>query len=475
MLFLNKNYNLIDEEERKRFLDLLIISKMKNLPFFSNFLVSIADFEHTDENKEESVAYTYFDHRFDRIKIAINFKKIEEGIILNKKNGNQLDSEGLYKLILHELLHHFLQHFSREKLVEYAREYPLLSNIVEDYFCDSIIKGIFNKSNEEETFFYHSYEWLNDIANDLCRKKLEFEHSNKPVEEKVIKFFLENISEEHKCAMSNWDSDFEFEVTDDHKTGNEKTAETLEEENKKRHAAGKAILSESNAEEKISAIINCMIESVLDSCKSAGKSESEAFRMLEMSRKKDPFLNFIKIKETLNKISSIYSSRTYNKTNRKRTDDYVLYKGKQKDEGKQIVVGVDVSGSVSDIELEKIYNLLDGFLSKNQEMSLDVIYWSSCKLGEKHHHRDVKDVKSLIKKKINTSYGTSVSTLFDYIVEKYRKPIVLLNITDGYYEYVNAPEHLLKQHYILLTTKETEEKIKKAYEKAVVKVCKIYE
>ena len=96
------SFDLSDKKEQYKLLNMLILSKIKLLPVLMNGLLYISDVEDVEENMKEQLAYTYPDFVNNRIKICINWQKIEE---LN------MDSNSILFLILHEYLHNFFYHF----------------------------------------------------------------------------------------------------------------------------------------------------------------------------------------------------------------------------------------------------------------------------------------------------------------------------------------------------------------------------
>ena len=114
-------------------LNKLILFNSKTYPFFINMLLTICDIENVDEKHKKALAYTYPDYVNERIKIVVNFNKVAE---------YGFDDKELLFVIFHELLHNFFYHFERMK--QESKISPQLANIVEDYYCNSMLFEMLN-------------------------------------------------------------------------------------------------------------------------------------------------------------------------------------------------------------------------------------------------------------------------------------------------------------------------------------------
>jgi threonyl-tRNA synthetase len=115
--------------------------------------------------------------------------------------------------------------------------------------------------------------------------------------------------------------------------------------------------------------------------------------------------------------------------------------------------------------------MLNGFLSKNKNTTvLDVVYWSSCKVEEKHYHQNIKDIKDLLKFKVHSSGGTDVSYLHEWIKDFYKNQYIgVINITDGYFSYERDIPNNIVQYDFVLTERNMEEGIIEGYSDKRVK------
>ena len=129
----------------------------------------------------------------------------------------------------------------------------------------------------------------------------------------------------------------------------------------------------------------------------------------------------------------------------------IIFKGNKKINGSKLVVAIDVSGSITEADLEKFINMLYGLNKKKKDYLFDIIYWSDNDIKENQtYYEDVKDIKEFAKKEIYSSGGTDISYLHSYLNERYKEAIEVVNITDGYFYYdKNLNKNIVKYHFVL--------------------------
>lgn len=476
MRVINKDFNLKEPRERKKAIDLMIISKLNKFPFFSNLLLNMTDIDEVKEN-ENALAYTYFDYNTERFKICLNFNWLEDGM-QTEKNTYYFHYMDVLILIYHELLHNYFHHFSRH--LKYRENYGLIANIVEDYYINEFLirmlgedykkntkKSISDFFNKEQGIGGIIDSSLREIALNMCKKQLPFDnYKDKPLESVIIDWFIANIQTQKSQGMNGLE-------LDNHDLSNSKTEETLASVNEKRKKEGKEPFSKDDADSIATNAVESAV-SVTEKSSTPVGSEEGILRFKVSILKKNPFLNYVKIKNVLKKLLSAKYRRSYAKPNRKKTcqDDCIIYKGKQKETAKHIVVAVDVSGSVSNKEIATIYDMLGTFLNKKQDNKMDIIFWSACIIDEKNFYENISSVKELLKLKVFSNGGTNVEYLYNFLENQYKNKITLLNITDGYWNFIKEPKNI-DDHYIVLTEEGKIEDIKKTYPKAIVKCCRI--
>lgn len=474
----NESFNLLDDRQCYKFIDYLKASNLKKYPFIIESLMSIAEISDISSNyknkplEQQPLAYTFYDHCYQRIKICINFESMEKSI--HAKNGSVLTSDDFFMVVVHEFLHNLFLHVghARPKLNEYSKQNHELVNFVLDFYCNNFITELFDKSPEKFNLPMIHFSQLNNLYYDFTSSPLPFkkeEQTKIPLEETILKKLFEYINSNNNRSPNNIEEGF-----DDHEIGKSESEKSKGSANKEREKNGLKPLTSDEFDKLSELKINSNIE---QASKSASLAEQSMCRFLGAIKKKDPFLNFIKIKETLKLVSAEHFYHSYSKPNRKKvSNEGVIYKGKKKEEGKFCVVGIDVSGSIRDADLIKIYDIVGTFLDSNSHhTAVDVIFWSSCKITDKHKYKNITSHKELLKLVVNSSGGTDVNTLYDFVKEEYKnKKVTLINITDGCYNYTQQSENI-SQEYIILTEEHYKEEIKKAYPKAQVRCILVRE
>ena len=147
----------------------------------------------------------------------------------------------------------------------------------------------------------------------------------------------------------------------------------------------------------------------------------------------------------------------------KAINEEIIFKGNKKINGSKLVVAIDVSGSITEDDLEKFINMLYGLNKKKKDYLFDIIYWSDNDIKENQtYYEDVKDIKEFAKKEIYSSGGTDISYLHSYLNERYKEPIEVINITDGYFSYdKKLNSNIQKYHFVL--TEQLSESFKNFY------------
>ena len=438
------------ETEIRSLLNKLFLYNSKTFPFFINMLLTICDIENVDEKNKDAMAYTYPDYVNERVKIAINWNKVAE---------YGFDHKELLFIIFHELLHNYFYHFTR--MAAETEINPILSNVVTDYYCNSLLFDML-KLNESNFKKYNMdiicYEELKKIAG----KPLPFEDFDKaPTEPKLFRWFMDNCDiQDHSFRLS---SNGKSIPIDNHDVSQEKSKEAAKQFNETKQKESEKKLPEITKKD-LDSIMEAKINNIEQEVKGnvkASPAEEDALRQKIKITKKDNFLNLLDLRKIISKQIAQTYIKSYKRASRTRQSNKVVFKGKTKEFGKKILVAVDVSGSIGDNELKKCYEMLNGFLSKNKTTTvLDVVYWSSCKITEKHFHQNIKDVKELLKFKVHSSGGTDLTYLHDWIKEFYKNQYIgIINITDGYFFSIPSIPNNILQYDFVLTEFDMEETI----------------
>lgn len=435
------SFDLSDKKEQYKLLNMLILSKIKLLPVLMNGLLYISDVEDVEENMKEQLAYTYPDFVNNRIKICINWQKIEE---LN------MDSNSILFLILHEYLHNFFYHF--KIMDKQFKENQQLANISCDYFINEMLNEAFKINILEGMKTKYNLEVIshNNLKNNV-KKQLYFNNYHEAISERKLYEFLKE-NNEFPQLQSHAKHDKMFDITE----------KDLKEINKKRKENGLGEITKSEAQQLFESEITTKVEEILKNYSEA--NDKEIVRYLNEKIKKNNLLNTLKFKRIINNKLIPEYNKNYSKPNRKRRSEQFIFKGKVKKPGEKIVIAIDVSGSISEKELTTFYEIMNGYLKKDQSKIIDVIYWSSCEVTEKNFHSNITDIKEILNLKPYSSGGTDIRYLDNFINEYYKYPITLFNLTDGYFNYKDIPKPIA-EYFFILTEENCKVEMEKYYSK----------
>lgn len=463
---IKKEYNLFDKNEFQTFISSLYMYYINKFPLFVNVLMTMVDVEDVEEDQRETLAYTYYNYENERIKIHINLKMVEE---------KEFSKAEIMFIILHEYLHNFFYHFSRLK--EEFEENPQLTNIVADYYINGLLFSLIQDVNFKEKGLEIVDQNLMMQMAEEYNKTFPFSYTDKPLENNMYKWFKEFVKNNPQNNNNNGDgnsnSNQKYDNNfDNHSVGMNKENESANKLNDKRIKEGKEEVSKEDLEQLRENKIEAAV-SELESSTQCSLGESNILREKSKIFKKDPFLNMLKLKRIIDNKLQKNIIRSYKRMSRKRQSDEIVFKGKIKEYGQKVVVALDVSGSISEKELNQFYNMINGYLSKHKnDTSLDVIYWSSCKITNANFHENISSFDEILKFKINSSGGTDLDTLHEFINEHYATPITLINITDGYF-YQPEIDIMKKvaQYYFVLTEQQEEQIIKMFNNNKVSTTC----
>ena len=145
------------------------------------------------------------------------------------------------------------------------------------------------------------------------------------------------------------------------------------------------------------------------------------------------------------------TEKSYKKLHRKKQGSEIVFKGNLKTNGYKLIIGIDVSGSISEQDLNMFVNMLYGLNKKKKDYLFDIVYWSDNDIKQnKTYFEDISDIKEFAKKKVYSTGGTDVTEFHNYLNERYKEPIEIINITDGYFYYdKNLNKNILKYHFVL--------------------------
>ncbi|CAN2325541.1 Metallopeptidase domain-containing protein [Fusobacterium sp. oral taxon C10] len=452
-----KEFDISSENEKKKLIEKLLIEYINEFPFFINLLISVFDIKDVEDNHKDELAYTKANFENERIEIYINFKKIEDyQLIANNKEKNFIfGNKEILFIIFHELLHHYLYHFTRFK------ENNLLINIVTDFYVNSICKELLN--DEKKVFIFDIFQNLDirivdyDYIFQLYTEIFKYNYYDFPsfyelrdewIEERLYELFLKKKEE---AKINSYISDWKKKSSDlDNHDIFYKESENLSNSKKDINNEDK----NKSFQEKLQEIYNKIKNFEIDyetSSKTYGKLEVPIYERKKELLKADYFLNILKLKRIITKSLNTNVIKTYKTLNRKRQNEEIVFKGNKKVNGYKLIVAIDVSGSITENDLEKFINMLYGLNKKKKDYLFDIIYWSDNDIKKNQtYFEDIKDIKEFVKKEIYSTGGTDISYLHNYLNERYEEPIEVVNITDGYFEYdKKLNKNILKYHFVL--------------------------
>lgn len=440
----NFEFDLNKSIGQRELLDKLFLAYRNKFPFFINLLISICEIKNVEQKHKFALAYTKLNIDSERIDIFLNFEKME------KKN---FTAEEFLYLIFHELLHNYFYHFQRFE--EFDKDgYHELSNIVQDYYvnayCDELIGKHIYENLKNKNIKGINYDSISELCkfNNISGLPKEQELRQQWTDIKLIKFLINN--EIKKNSPSN----------DNDKKGNSENNNVENEENLKIDEHSLCKISEPKneknknlSENSIKEIFKNKIEIIENELKSQNYSttESNLFERKADSIKPDYFLNILKLKRIITKALGKNTEKSYKKLHRKKQGSEIVFKGNLKTNGYKLIIGIDVSGSITEADLEKFINMLYGLNKKKKDYLFDIIYWSDNDIKKnKTYFEDISDIKEFAKKKIYSTGGTDVTEFHNYLNERYKEPIEVINITDGYFYYdKNLNKNIQKYHFVL--------------------------
>lgn len=110
----------------------------------------------------------------------------------------------------------------------------------------------------------------------------------------------------------------------------------------------------------------------------------------------------------------------------------VIMPGHEKDKTIDVVIGFDVSGSVNDTLLKKIFKEIMDLTTQYKVFRVTLFCWST-KVGNVVVY-DEKNIREIVDYKVKTTYGTHASCAFDYIDQNLPDAKEVILFTDGFIE-----------------------------------------
>ena len=454
----NFEFDLSKSIGQRELLDKLFLAYRNKFPFFINLLISICEIKNVEQEHKFALAYTKLNIDSERIDIFLNFEKMQ------KKN---FTAEEFLYLIFHELLHNYFYHFQRFE--EFDKDgYSELSNIVQDYYvnayCNELIGKHVYENLKNKNIKGINYDSISELCNfnNISGLPKEEELRQQWTDIKLMKFLINNGTKKSSPSNDNGKD----------KNGNNKNNNAENEGNLKIDEHSLCKISEPKneknknlSENSIKEIFKNKIEVVENELKSQNYSTAESglFERKADSIKPDYFLNILKLKRIITKALGKNTEKSYKKLHRKKQGSEIVFKGNLKTNGYKLIIGIDVSGSISEQDLNLFINMLYGLNKKKKDYLFDIIYWSNNDIKKnKTYFEDISDIKEFAKKGVYSTGGTDVTEFHKYLNERYKEPIEVINITDGFFSYdKNLNSNIQKYHFVL--TEQLSESFKNFY------------
>lgn len=486
MFYKGKEFDLSMQEEREKIIRLLKGEKMMEFPIFSSILIGKT---RVFEGKSNAFAFTTFNYHTSYFEIYINF----EMLIEYKKDGNFLSF-----LLWHELMHNVFRHF-RESIMEFVKKNKQLVNEILDAQVNSFL---FDNMKMNLKIEEKNSSWTYGTLRKFYPKvKLDINKEDIPSAEKLLSLYKdlfnneeENGEEEQGQGQGNGeggekndnsqgkeeDEKSQMEIPDDHEASNDaqkavdesnvdsencKSNKFSDSEKNKIIAKQKEEKNEGPSKDEIDQMAKNIMEVEINKALGDGlslDSNSVEGRLVEFIKRKDNNFDTVKFNNILKKAFSSKKRKSYKKVHRHKTFfTGVSLKGKIKDKVKKGIFAIDTSGSVSQQELEQMLTSTYSFSKKNnKEIVIDVIFWSG-KIT--NIYKNISNEEELTKIKANSTGGTNIESLFDFIEIEYEeeKNVSVVIVTDGYVYKEKVPEIINELYFGL--TENTSQDIKNKY------------
>lgn len=115
---------------------------------------------------------------------------------------------------------------------------------------------------------------------------------------------------------------------------------------------------------------------------------------------------------------------------------YVVLPSYNKDEMVDIVIGFDVSGSVTTAMLKRIFTEIKGLTLQYKQFRITLFCWST-EVGNVQVYTK-ENIRDIDKYKVTTTYGTTVSCVYQFLDAQKMKVDQLIIFTDGMFEDISS-------------------------------------
>lgn len=346
----------------------LIDSKaIESMPYFYEMATLYSEYY---EAEEEHLAYcTYVPYR-RAFQIFLNMER--------------LPTPDIPFIIIHEIMHVALGHFHRPLVLQHREINKMSTNIILDFHVNEqleaeyggIIKGV-------------DYNYIKELANIAKKKGIKYSIPDLSKINEPVEYWLEELSWIHEIV------------------------EDQQDEHSKQFTAG--------AEQEEQEVQNS-IEGMLSEVKEQTGLGQALDRTLSLIQTPIPKLNIPRIKKSMKdsaKISPISNYCKYNILN-----EVYGYPKKRflEDTLPLVILAIDVSGSVSSEEVNRLISIGVGITNQAQ---VNVVFWScdNIYIEDNIINLNKKHLKNPITPRTNG--GTDISTLFDLLATERNHALIV--------------------------------------------------
>lgn len=358
---------------------------------------------------------------------------IKGNIFYNSNFFNELNDKQIITVIYHEMLHVLLNHFIRSEQMD-----DIIANIAQDLVINDILINL-----EDNESLPSNYMWDADNITDgffIPDKKgyFIFKKANNQLKIKI----------RHRSFEDIYDEIYDFFQDD-------KNSNTLKQidNNFKYGGFDTHILPSDVSSKEKNDLANQWEETFLASYV---KNEQENNNRTEKS---DSWLNVLfnhlvksqldwrsLLRRVINR--NIPFDYSYAKPSR-RSSSIGIYQPYLIKESLNVIVAVDVSGSIGDREITQFFSEIYSILNQLNNVTCRTIFWST-KVDEKNDKTFTKNnLHDLLTSfsNINSTGGTYLSCVAEYLSLQNNKYDIIIYLTDGYVEdnpiYPNIKEKLI--------------------------------
>lgn len=328
-------------------------------------------------------------------------------IFINDKfhdNGLKNDEERAF-VLLHEILHIFLEHIGRQTEMHYN---PQLFNVAADFCINSMIKELNSKKIQIPTMV-------------LYNKKYKSMSSDQ-----IYHLILEEAGGDANKAMKQYGGD---NIGDHQGKGGQCPLDDLGQE---------AMSEKTKAEnhQKLSASLDNTNESDLKNM-GQGQGAADMFRLFkDMIESRIPWQKVLREFIT----SSSNNRPTYNRCSRRSTK-HIIFPSMTGDHV-NLVFGVDTSGSMSSKDLADAMSELRGITDEFESWIVTFLSCDTCAHEIGRYVSEDGDEFATIDKSMIGGGGTDMNPMIEYANDLEEEPSVVVILTDGYIPDVNTVQNI---------------------------------